>query len=323
MLKIGIIGAGHMGGLHARMLSRDERARVTAIYDLAPERAAACAREHDAATAASIEALIDAVDAVVVTTPNTEHVEATLQALGAGRHVLCEKPLATSPGEARRVWEAGRGAGVVLQVGHNRRFAPVYQKVKELITLGVVTPHSVHSKMNRGELLNPPWVGDAAVTGGYLYETPIHMLDMLRWLCGEVESVTVRATAHEYSEPDDFSMLFSFRGGAHATLATAADASWHFPFERLEVFGHHATIETLEMERMTYTVGLEGGAVTEDHAHLEREVRWGYAQEDRAFVDAILSGEPAPVTALDGLRAVELTDACYRSARAGERVWLS
>ncbi len=323
-LRIGIVGAGYMGGLHAEVLRHDERVRLAAVYDVVAERAEACAREHGARAVASIDALIDAVDAVYVTTPNTRHVEATLAALEAGRHVFCEKPLATSLAEARRVLEAGRKSRSLFQVGHNRRFAPVYQAVKKLLEKDGMVPHSVHSKMNRGELINPSWVCNPSITGGFLYETTIHMLDMLRWLFGEVESVTVHATSHEYSETDDFSMLFRFRSGLHATLASSADASWHFPFERLEVFCHHATIETQEMQRVSHTVGfdLDPPPVVESFEHLPKELRWGYVQENRAFVDAILESRPIAVTLLDGYKAVELADACYRAAQTGEVIIL-
>lgn len=319
-LNIGIIGAGYIGNVHAKILARDERVRVAAMYDINPDRAASGAREHGARAVQSVEALLQAVDAVYVTTPNTRHVETTLTAIAAGRHVFCEKPLATSLEEARRVWEASLGSRKVFQVGHNRRFAPVYQEVKRRLTEEGWSPHSVHSKMNRGELLHPHWVNDASITGGYLYETPVHLFDMLRWLFGDVESVMVYASSHEYAEIDDFSMLLRFRSGPHATLATAADASWHFPFERLEIFCHHATIETQEMERLVYTPGLDAPTVTQSFAELEKEWRWGYVQEDKAFIDSILSSQPAPVTALDGYKAVELVDACYRAARTGERI---
>jgi myo-inositol 2-dehydrogenase/D-chiro-inositol 1-dehydrogenase len=317
-LKIGIIGAGYMGGLHAKLLARDERVRVEAIYDVVGEYSQARAREFGAEAVESIAALIERVDAVYITTPNTLHVEATLCAVEAGRNVFCEKPLATSLDEARRVLDAAGTSRAVFQVGHNRRFAPVYQTVKRLIEEQRLAPHSIHAKMNRGELINPSWVGDARLTGGFLYETTIHVLDMLRWLFGDVTSVIVHATAHEYREIDDFSMLFRFASGVHATLASSADASWHFPFERLEIFCHHATIETEEMERLSYTLGLDSQAVTESFDQLERERRWGYEQEDKAFIDVILNGEPAPVTALDGYKAVELADACYRAAQTGE-----
>jgi myo-inositol 2-dehydrogenase/D-chiro-inositol 1-dehydrogenase len=322
-LNIGIVGAGYMGALHAKILARDERVRVAAVFDLMPERAEACAREHGAHAVPSADALMETVDAVYITTPNTKHVELTLAALEAERHIFCEKPLATSRQEARRVLEASQRSRGLFQVGHNRRFAPVYQEVKKFIAPERMRPHSVHSKMNRGELLNPPWISDPAITGGFLYETTIHMFDMLRWLFGEVESVTVYAASHEYPEIDDFSMLVRFRCGLHATLASSADASWHFPFERLEVYCHHATIETQEMDRVSWTAGLDVQPVTQSFDQLEREWRWGYVQEDRAFVEAILTGGPAPVTALDGFKAVELVDACYQAAHTGERVWLS
>ena len=321
-LKVGMIGAGYMGSQHARILASDERVRVEAIYDLAPARASLCAKECGAQTVESVERLIEMVDAVFITTPNTRHVEAALSAISAERHVFCEKPLATSLVEARRILETSRHSRGLFQIGHNRRFAPVYQAAKKLIEQAGLSPHSAHSKMNRGELLKPDWVGDPAVTGGFLYETTIHMLDLLRWLFGEVESAIVHATSHEYPETDDFSMLFRFHSGTHATLASSADASWQFPFERVEVFSHHATIETQEMERISHTTGLEASLVTESFDQLPRESRWGYVQEDRAFVDAILHGEPAPVTALDGYQAVELVDACYRAARTKEPVLL-
>ena len=74
----------------------------------------------------------------------------------------------------------------IFQVGHNRRFAPVYAELKQMLS-STHQPHSAHVKMNRGELLNPEWVGDPKITGGFLYETTIHMFDMLRFLFGEVK----------------------------------------------------------------------------------------------------------------------------------------
>jgi myo-inositol 2-dehydrogenase/D-chiro-inositol 1-dehydrogenase len=169
--------------------------------------------------------------------------------------------------------------------------------------------------MNRGELLNPVWTGDPAVTGGFLYETPIHMFDMMRFLFGEVESLHALGSQHEYKEIDDFSVLLKFASGLHATLATAADASWLFPFERVEVFCHHATLATREMETLVCSTNLAGHFTEQSMQQLPREEKWGYVQEDRAFVDAIVNGTPPPVTALDGLMSVELVNAVYESIR--------
>ena len=321
-IKIGIIGAGYIGGVHSGVLARDERVRLSCVYDVRAERAERLARSHDAAIAQSARELMETSDAVYITTPNTEHTALAIAAANAGRHVFCEKPMATGLEDARAVLDAAQGASAVFQVGHNRRFAPVYVKLKELVE-EEGRPHSAHIKMNRGELINPEWVADPHVTGGFLYETTIHMFDMMRFLFGEVAELYAVGSTHEYPEVDDFSALISFKSGMHATLASSADASWLFPFERVEVFKHHATIVTREMESLTYSAGLEGTHTTHPMHQLSKEEKWGYVQEDRAFVDAILKGSAASVTALDGYKSVELVDACYRSVRTGERINLA
>src|SRR5262249_2583380 len=174
-------------------------------------------------------------------------------------------------------------------------------------------PHSAHVKMNRGELLNPEWVGDPQITGGFLYETTIHMFDMMRFLFGEVAKITAIGSSHEYAETDDFSALLTFASGLHATLASSADASWLFPFERVEVFCHHATIVTREMESLIYSEGLDGRHVERSMHQLSKEEKWGYGQEDRAFVDSISEGKPSAVTAFDGFKSDELVNAVYES----------
>lgn len=314
-LKVGIIGAGYIGGVHAGILARDERVQLVAIHDVDRERAEKLARTNDAQAAESPTEVIERCDAVYITAPNTQHVALTLAALDAGKHVFCEKPLAINISDAESVFAKANGSKSLLQVGHNRRFAPVYATLKQLITEKHVA-HSAHVKMNRGELLNPVWTGDPSVTGGFLYETPIHMFDMMRFLFGEVESLHAIGSEHEYREIDDFSVLLKFTSGFHATLATAADASWLFPFERVEVFCHHATFVTREMETLVCSTNLEGHFTEQSMQQLPRDEKWGYVQEDHAFVDAILNDTPPLVTALDGLMSVELVNAVYESVRS-------
>jgi myo-inositol 2-dehydrogenase/D-chiro-inositol 1-dehydrogenase len=321
-IKVGIIGAGYIGGVHAGILGRDERVRIAAVSDPLADRAESLARAIGAEIAHTAENLIEAVDAVYITTPNTKHTALALAGLAANKHVFCEKPMATSLAEARAVFAAASNSDSVFQVGHNRRFAPVYATLKRLLE-EAGPAHSAHVKMNRGELINPVWVGDPEVTGGFLFETTIHMFDLLRFLFGEVVSLDAVGSSHQYPEVDDFSMLLRFAGGMHATMASSADASWMFPFERVEVFCHHQTFTTREMESITHSEGLDGRHFTQTMQQLSKEEKWGYAQEDRAFVDSIANGAPVAVTASDGLKSVELVDACYRAVRTGERVGLS
>lgn len=300
-LKIGLIGAGFISGIHRANLERDDRVRISGIYDVDPIRAGALA-------VASVDDLIEESDAVYVVSPNTTHVGMALKAIAAGKHVFCEKPMATTLEDAQRIHEAATASGKIFQVGHNRRFAPVYKNVKKL--LGASPAHCAHIKMNRGELLNPAWVGDAAVTGGFLFETPIHMFDMMRFLLGEIVTVQARE-----SRKDDFSMLVEFAGGQHATFVTSADTSWFFPYESVEVYGEYSTIRTEEMEKLEWRIGLDKPTSVENFANLTREEKWGFAEEDRLFVDAILNDGAPPVTSYDGLKSVEMTMAVYRSAK--------
>lgn len=320
-LKLGIIGAGYIGGVHAGILSRDDRVQLTAVHDVDQQRAEKLARAHDARLATTTTDLIDLCDAVYVTAPNTQHVALATATLDAGKHVFCEKPLAINLDDAKSVYAKATKTKSVFQVGHNRRFAPVYSTLKQLLS-EKHTPHSAHVKMNRGELLNPIWTGDPAVTGGFLYETPIHMFDMMRFLFGEVEMLHALGSTHEYKEIDDFSVLLKFANGMQATLATAADASWLFPFERVEVFCHHATLVTREMETLVCSTNLSGHFTEATMQQLPREEKWGYVQEDRAFIDAIINGTPAPVTAFDGLMSVELVNAVYESIRTNATIML-
>ena len=320
-LKLGIIGAGYIGGVHAGILAREERVQLTAVHDVDQQRAEKLARAHDTRLATTTTDLIDQCDAVYVSAPNTQHVALATAALDAGKHVFCEKPLAINIDDAKSVYAKATKTKSVFQVGHNRRFAPVYSTLKQLLS-EKHTPHSAHVKMNRGELLNPIWTGDPAVTGGFLYETPIHMFDMMRFLFGEIESLHALGSTHEYKEIDDFSVLLKFANGIHATLATAADASWLFPFERVEVFCHHATLVTREMETLVCSTNLSGHFTEATMQQLPREEKWGYVQEDRAFIDAIINGTPAPVTAFDGLMSVELVNAVYESIRSNATIML-
>ncbi len=294
-LRIGIAGAGYAGQMHSGVLSKDERVEVRL------------------ASSSDFAELLKWSDAIYITTTNARHASLALEALAHGKHVFCEKPMATSASDAKAVLDAANASNKVFQVGHNRRFAPVYKRLKELLTQN--PPHTAHIKMNRGELLKPVWTGDNAVTGGYLYETPIHMFDMMRFQFGEIVSLDARL-----SGPNDFSALVEFASGMHATFVTSADASWFFPYERVEVFGKYSTIETAEIESLRYRLGLDSETVTEEFSQIPIARRFGFEEEDRLFVDAVLAGGAPPVTAFDGCRAVELVCACHRSAEENKPV---
>src|SRR5215213_6043719 len=125
-IKIGIMGAGYIAAVHAGVLAGDERVQLATVYDVAPKCAEQLAATHNATAVATPLELLERSDAVFITTPNTQHVSLAMASLETGKHVFCEKPLATNVADAHRVFIIAADSSGVFQVGHNRRFAPVY-----------------------------------------------------------------------------------------------------------------------------------------------------------------------------------------------------
>jgi len=314
VIRIGFLGAGNIASTHMRVLSKDARARIAGVYDVSAERAKA----SGAPVFDSMEALIGGCDAVYITTPNRMHAAQALQAIAAGKHVFCEKPMAVTVEDASAIEQAAAQSGKVFQVGHNRRFAPVYEAVKR--GLEKTPALGADFKMNRGELENPPWTSDDGVTGGYLFETPIHIFDMARFLMGEVTAITAVAESLVYPTLDTFHAIFRFASGRTATFRSVAYTGWAFPFERVEVYAKHTTLATEEMDRVLIATSLTGAVESSEYRHLPWEQRWGYVTEDRLFLDSIEQGKPAAVTAADGAASVRMAMAIYESARTGKTV---
>ena len=317
-VKIGIIGTGYIGNVHGRIYSNDDRCEIAALFDIKREKAERTAKTIGGKVCASREELFEICDAVLVCTPNKTHVEIASDAVAFEKHVFCEKPFAIGIEDAKKLLETANDGKGIFQVGHNRRFAPVYTQLKELLETDAA--HSAHIKMNRGELKNPVWTGDVNVTGGFLYETTIHLFDMMRFQFGEISELVAYGSQHEYPELDEFSIIFKFKNGFHCTFASSSDASWIFPFERIEVFCHHRTILTEEMERISDSKGFDANFKTDSFHTLEKEDRWGYSQEDRAFINSIIEGKEPPVTALDGFKSVELVESVYEAVKTGNKI---
>lgn len=322
-VRVGVVGAGHMGSTHAAILKQDERVQIIGITDVVRSKAEELALAVGGRSFETAQELLGAdIDAVYVTTPNTKHLEVVLAALGRDIHVFSEKPMASSLEDADQIREATAGSEAVYQVGHNRRFAPVYVYLKTQIQAGF-TPFLTNAKQNDGDWLNPPWITDLSLTGGFLYESSVHLLDILRWLLGEVVSVQARARANVYDVLNDFAILLAFEGDRFAVFSSSAHASWSSPFEHVEVIGEHALIRSEELERVVHSPGLEQEILTLDYKQLPQDVRWGYREEDSLFISACLGRMSSAVDAEEAYKSIELCEACYRSAEGGgEKVTL-
>ena len=159
-LKVGVLGAGAMGTLHAEILSTDSRVKIVSVADPRQDARESFAKRFNAEVYPDLDSMVQrGLDILYVTTPNTIHTEATLLALKENIHVFCEKPFAASLEEAQAIVDAAGRSKSIYQGGHNRRFAPAYRFLKERITAGFV-PYLATIKMNDGDLKDPPWLSD-------------------------------------------------------------------------------------------------------------------------------------------------------------------
>lgn len=322
-VKVGILGAGFIGRIHALNLRADPRVELVGVADVVPQAAQKLAAEVGTRPLPSLDALLDAdIEAVYVTTPNTLHVDPVLRALRERVHVFSEKPMATSLGDAAKIRRAAANAKSIYQLGFNRRFANVYRFAKQLIEQGRLTPLLAQMKHNRGELKQPPWTSDPKVTGGYLFETPVHLFDMGRFLFGEVQEIQGWARQSVYQELDGFVVLLRFASGVVTSFTSVAHTSWLFPYERVEIYGEHKSVVTEELERAWFSPGMRDEVEALDCFQMPFEEKWGYRAEDRLFIDAVLGERPPAVTADDGYRATEMVEACYLAVRTQETVTL-
>jgi myo-inositol 2-dehydrogenase/D-chiro-inositol 1-dehydrogenase len=324
-VKVGIVGLGGQAQNHLSVLSKDQRVRIGGVADLIPTLAESTAKKYSCAHYKTYKDLIDSekLDAIYVVTPNVFHYDILKYALTKNLNIFCEKPMVITLEHARDIKERVLKAGTVFQVGHNRRFSLVYKKMKELIDSKQIHPYMVIMKLVTGELLRPAWGADAKISGGHLYDTPIHMFDLSRWLFGEVVEVNCRAEANVYTNIlNDFWITLKHQSGLEVPVFSSGHASWIIPFERVEVIGDHSCIITEELNRVSYTLGLDLPTQVQEFHYLPPTTTWGVEEEDHLFLDAVIAKKPPPVTVEDGYKTVEIIEALYRSVKTGKPVQL-
>jgi len=318
-VKVGVVGTGFIGQVHLDILKDLKGVEIGGIVEADPACASRVCEKYGTRNYSNLKELRDAgVEAVYITTPNKTHFNLAMEAIELGFHVFCEKPMTISLQDAKELEKAVNEKGVVFQVGHNRRFAYVYKFMKEKIETGELHPYSFQIKMNRGELLNPPWVSDRSYTGGFLFESTLHLFDMMRFLFGDVARMYVLGKKSVYNDFDDWAITVEMKNGIIGSFTSCAHASWMIPFERVEVYGEHKMLSNDEMEKVYYCKGLDKEVEIHDYMKVDFKEKWGYVEEDEKFVEAVRNGSSPVVTVTDGVKAIEIVDACYRAVEGGE-----
>lgn len=343
VLNIGVIGCGTIA---ERMLAawypHMRNARLVAAADVNAARTEVFRSrfgvEHKYADYRDLLSASD-VDAVLVLTPNFLHAEQSIAAAQAGKHVLCQKPMAMNLEEARAMIDAADMNGVTLMAAFVKRFWPYYAKVRDLIDQGVlgriVSIRTQFSHSGIGKYYKPAsdWFLDPAKAGGGpLADLGVHHFDVLRWMAGaEVTEVTALMSGMDDagSLEDNALVNLRFANGmlAQGYYSFTTIAPPGVTIERLDVFGTNGTVmvNLAHPGRVTVQLSVESGPGSEfggwiDVPVLEPVPAFGLMLQH--FVDAIQAGQIPVTTGEDGYRSIEISQAAYLSARDGERVQL-
>jgi len=350
-LRFGVLGAGQISRIACQEIKRHAAARIVAASDFHSGRLSELSAELGSVrTYPENEALLadPEVDAVFIATPNAFHAPLALAALAAGKHVLLEKPFATSAAEAEAVVAVAKRTGKLLSVGMNQRFRPDSQRVAALVRSGSLG-HVYHAKAFWFRRAGIPklgsWFGNKSLAGGgALYDIGVHLLDLALFVLGRFDPVSVSGQTYSTFGPrgigeggwglsershegfdveDSATALMRFRDGATLTL----DVSWAIHQKEpdrmnLVLHGSEAGASCYPGEHHRFGTGA-GADAYETTGLAETPLAYPHANRFHNFIAAVFGTESLCVTPEQALSVQRVLDAIYESSRLGREVMLS
>lgn len=333
--RVGLIGCGRVSPRHLDSLRELPEARVVAVSDVIEGRAARAAKDHGAAIHTDYRELLDRsdVDIVHICTPSGLHASMSTDALEAGKHVLVEKPMALSLGDADRMIETARRCGRRLGVVLQNRYNPPMQELRRVVDegrLGRLLLGSVTVRWFRPqEYYEDGWHGTMAMDGGSLMNQSIHHIDALQWILGPVESVfAYTATlAHKMEAEDVGVATVRFRDGS---LGVIESSTFTYP-ENLEgslaVFGERGSVKvggTALNRKVLWKIGgeLEHEREVLVHEQIDPPSVYGYSHQAviAEFLSAVREEREPATHGHEARKSVAMVLAMYQSARDGRSV---
>jgi len=330
--KIGVAVIGtRFGNLHAEAISEQSaRAHVVAVCSRTATHAMASAKRWGAQLGTtSFEQVLQhpEVDAVHLCVPHDLHAPMAVAAAEAGKHIMTEKPIATTVDEADRMIAAADKAGVMLMVSLNQRFLGHHQRAKELVESGVIGDLFLCQSQFLGFSPIKGWRHDAAQTGGgVLVDSGMHKIDLLRWIAGEVTSVQALSGCYTHTamEGEDTAVLMlRFASGAIGQVVSSWGIKRPIREESLMLAGTGGTIWT-ENATLSLTSAIEEspGEIRQREKETFPEVSYpdSVKQAVGHFLDCIQGKTDPLTTAQDGREALRIAQAAYAAVKTGRRV---
>ena len=329
MLKVGLLGAGRIAGVHATAITSHPQSELVAVSDFYPEAAEKLAAQYGAVARSTDEIIADPeIEAVLIATSTDTHSDLMEAATRAGKAVLCEKPVDLSLERARACQNVVDATGRPVMIGFNRRFDTNFGALKQALTAG---------EIGKAELLSitsfdpaPPPVAYIKVSGGIFRDMMIHDFDMANFIMGSAP-VSISATASSNEDPDigaagDFDtaiVTLRYAGGELAVIKNSRRAVYGYD-QRVELLGSEGLLQAQNMLENTVVKSGTGGVTGAKPTYffLERYMQ-AYKAEWSAFVAAITEGAALPVTLSDGVLALAMAEAATKSAKTGQPVLLA
>ncbi len=316
-MRIGLLGAGRIGSLHAANLAADARVDQVVIADVDPPRASRLASDVGGVPIGSPEEIFDRVDAVVIASSTDTHAPFLMQAATAGLPAFCEKPISLDLATTVEAVDAVEAAGIPVQVGFQRRFDAEHVAARELVESGAAGDlYLVHSMTHDPE---PPPRDYIPRSGGFHKDTLIHDIDAVRYLTGRdvVEvyaagSVLVDPVFADYGDHDVAVVTLRLEGDVLAVLTAARRQPLGYDV-RMTVYGSKDTLG------IGYGPAMPVHRMTDDRtpppAYPSFVERFGdaYRAEMAAFVDVAAGQRPSPCPARDAYEVLRVAEACDRS----------
>ena len=309
MLKLGIVGTGHLGKIHIKCAKLVDHIDLVGFYDKDADMAAKVASEHSIKAFDSLEALLDVVDAVDIVTPTIFHHEVALQALKAGKHVFVEKPITYTVAEAKELVDLAFEKNLKIQVGHVERFNPAF------LALGDLKPDPKFIESHRLATFNPRGT-DVSV----ILDLMIHDLDIILSIVdSEIKNVHASGVSVVSDTPDISNARIEFENGCVANL-TASRLSMK-QMRKMRIFRKDAYISVDFFEKETQIIQLHDQAEGNNIA-MEIDTQSGtkyismsmpevpevnaIKEELSTFANAILNDTDVVVSGEDGYKALKL-----------------
>ncbi len=339
-VRLGVVGAGVIGKRHISTIVAEPRAQLVAIADPSAQ-AQEIAQAHGVDRFGDIAAMLASArpEGVIVATPTEHHGEAVLAALGAGVHVLVEKPIAATMQEANAIVGRSRETGVRVLVGHHRRYYPLMHRAVEIVQGGslgaLVAVSGQWTALKPAAYFSSDWRKRRAA--GPVLTNLIHEMDTLRFICGEVTHVgaVIADSIRGHDKEETAAIVMRFENGACGTflLSDVAPSPWAwefatgenplFPTSNQNTHRFSGTLAALEFPKLTLWHH-DGAASGWNHPISSHDVAFenvdAFAEQCRHFCAVIRQREVPRIPAEDATRTLAATLAVFEAAQTGRVV---